>query len=847
MSTSMLLGLFDWIGDFFKSLFDLIPKIMYLLYASMACVLDVLQLFFRKLAGLDVYYIDGEAVQGDIVTNFITGILGIKDGRQNMSYSALSTVFWSMIVFGIIICFASTIIAIIKSHYSYDEKAAKGPMQYVYTAGKAIINMIAVPVIVVLGMYVSEAILTALDTITSTNSGVVDAMYGTEKGSDGKEVNLTDKFLVKVDTRTGKKTSIYYDIFGVHSGVVYGAGGGDEGSASENQKKYGLIAASSQPFSGSLFKVAAFNGNRARLGQISIEKNFTGGKNSTGEFKLFANAKDNDQLADMIDTAFACNLHAKNWFGLKYEFGDIVSMKYFTNYLTLGTNSFSKFNVGLVWYYYDLWQFNFIVGFAGIIVCVSIFINVILGLITRLFMCIVLFLVAPPLFGLAPLDGGKAGKGWRENFMKQALMAYGAVVGMNLVLMILPYMNEIDFFNIAIADYFAQTLVIIVGLITIKAVIATLSGLIGAADANETGGKIKDEVADVAGKATKMTVGAAKIGGKIGGKVGMAIGSDMIKAGGKLGGLIGKIGYTEKDANGNPIIGKDGKPVRHTLGGLASGIASGTGKAGGFVKAGAGKVKSGAGWLKNHIVGQDEENRTMFGQFLLGGTRTSKRKLKKSADAAAEASRLEAQAAAEERRGDTKAAAMLRKEARDKQNLSDTLKAEATTTSSGSAIAGMVKGGAQGLLGKAFERNEDGSLKKDKDGKPVGGSGIKGMLSLANAKLNVAKASIDGNGFAGAVSKALGDASKNLSLKDKDGKGAMGQMLSLAHDGLLKNDSGLGKFLDSSEIKKKPDHDKTTATSTAAMAKNTEEMKASMANMSEAIDKLAAALNKKKD
>lgn len=181
MSTSMLLGLFDWIGDFFKSLFDLIPKIMYLLYASMACVLDVLQLFFRKLAGLDVYYIDGEAVQGDIVTNFITGILGIKDGRQNMSYSALSTVFWSMIVFGIIICFASTIIAIIKSHYSYDEKAAKGPMQYVYTAGKAIINMIAVPVIVVLGMYVSEAILTALDTITSTNSGVVDAMYGTEK------------------------------------------------------------------------------------------------------------------------------------------------------------------------------------------------------------------------------------------------------------------------------------------------------------------------------------------------------------------------------------------------------------------------------------------------------------------------------------------------------------------------------------------------------------------------------------------------------------------------------------------------------------------------------------------
>ena len=53
----MLLGMFDWIGDFFKAMFDLIPKIMYLLYASLACVIDVLQLFFRKLAGLDVFYV----------------------------------------------------------------------------------------------------------------------------------------------------------------------------------------------------------------------------------------------------------------------------------------------------------------------------------------------------------------------------------------------------------------------------------------------------------------------------------------------------------------------------------------------------------------------------------------------------------------------------------------------------------------------------------------------------------------------------------------------------------------------------------------------------------------------
>lgn len=520
MQTSMLLGMFDWIGDFFKALFDLIPKVMYLLYASAACVLDVLQLFFRKLAGLDVYYVDGEPVTGDLVTNFITGILGINS--EGFTYSALTTVFWSMVVFGVIMCFACTIVAIIKSHYSYNEKSAKGPMQYVYTAGKAIINMVAVPIIVVLGLFVSEAILTALDTITSTSSGDIVSMYGQQ--------NVTD-YLVGAKTsadaslggNSNAVTYINYDVFGFAGAVQYGPSK-TEPITGITYKDIAKVGSKNQTFSGSLFKVAAYNANRVRIGEYKTTSKVTGFKNSYGgsngkKMLLFQKAGDDpDKLADMIDTAFACRLQLNDWYWFDYPdddvAGNIVSMKYFTNFLTLGTTAFSKFNVGAVWYYYDLWQFNFIVGFAGVIVCVSIFINIILGLMTRLFMCIGLFLVAPPLFGLAPLDEGKAAKSWRENFMKQVLMAYGAVLGMNIMFLILPYINQISFFNIGIADYFAQVLVIIVGLITIKAFISTFSGLVGGADANETGGKISEEVGSVVGKATNMTIGAAKLGTK---------------------------------------------------------------------------------------------------------------------------------------------------------------------------------------------------------------------------------------------------------------------------------------------------------------------------------------------
>ena len=555
--SSMILGMFSWIADFFKALFDLIPKVMYLLYTSFACVLDILQLFFRKLAGLDVYYVEGKAVTGDLVTNFITGILGIN--KDNITYSALSTVFWSMIVFGVIVCFAATLIAIIKSHYTYDEKSAKGPMQYVYTAGKAIINMVAVPIIVVLGLYVSEALLTALDSITSTNSSTITAMYGDQK-------NL----LVESTTAQGDKTYVYYDIFGFGSNIVYSAAainpheGRNQYSSTKDKKSLALTASKNETFSGSLFKTAAYNANRARIAGDSDEQidadfreMFSGIRDSD---ELFYSAQTFGQLADMIDTAFSCNLHVNKSFTFHYVTQSSVadarvawiSTTYFTQFVPRGCSAFSKFNIGAVWYYYDLWQFNFIVGFAGCLVCLTIFINVILGLMTRLFMCIVLFLINPPLFGLAPLDGGKAAKSWQTEFMKQVLMTYGAVVGMNLMLMILPYMNAIDFFNIPIADYFARTLLIIVGLITIKAVIATVSGLIGAADANDAGQKISGEVGKIAGRATRMTLGAAKLGAKA---AGFAL-KPAMAAGKGIGGAIGKGGEAIGVRIGNSKFGK---------------------------------------------------------------------------------------------------------------------------------------------------------------------------------------------------------------------------------------------------------------------------------------------------
>ena len=65
----------DTVVSGFQALIAVFPKIVYLLTMSILGVIDLFQLLFRKLAGLDCYYVDGNAQTGDLIYDFIRGIL----------------------------------------------------------------------------------------------------------------------------------------------------------------------------------------------------------------------------------------------------------------------------------------------------------------------------------------------------------------------------------------------------------------------------------------------------------------------------------------------------------------------------------------------------------------------------------------------------------------------------------------------------------------------------------------------------------------------------------------------------------------------------------------------------
>lgn len=526
---------FSRISDFMLGLFAAIPQLIYFLYASVACLLDALQYVLRKLAGLDVYYIDGTPRTGDIVLSFIKGVVGID---KSPTYSSLTTVFWSLVAFGIILLVLTTIFQLIKAHYNYDAKKSH-PFTIIGQSLKSLALMAIVPLTAIFGLYISQILLSTLDSITSYSSAsegvftitddqgnVVSSISDSFEGGytyviDGSDLeyeedeegNKTNKVVKKSDTPVYAS----YDIF---SSVMY---------------------TNSTTFSGVLFKTAAYNCNRVRMGQYTPTNQKTGAK--WDNFGVFYSTANGDELksivAEQIDYAFANCLtlkadlqrdnrllqqaQGKNWDYVSGSQEDAsIATAYFFGYGALNliglhdVKCFSKFNVGLVYYYYNLWGFNFFIGFAGVIAFVVVLGNITFGLITRLIQLLALFFVFPPLIGIAPLDEGNAFKQWRKQFLADVLMAYGAIIGMNLFFLILPFLNTISFFNIAILDAIMNILIMLAGLTMVGNLIKLLSGFIGGSDANKTGEDTRKAAGELGGKTLAATAKAGSLGIKVG-------------------------------------------------------------------------------------------------------------------------------------------------------------------------------------------------------------------------------------------------------------------------------------------------------------------------------------------
>lgn len=506
----------DWLSwggilDFLLEIVSVIPKTVYYLSVAAMSLMDIVQLLLRKVAGLDAHYIgdSSEPITGDIALSFIKSIFD-----KNTTFPAIRNAFWALVILGLILLIVTTIIAIIRQEYMPgDEESKERPSNnkifIISRSLKSLFLFLIVPVSAIFGLMLSDVFLVALDSAT-TSSEVGGALLTNSQ--------ITQNLLpMDIQGTNGKVTATYeyMDIFG-----------------------FGDFPTTTVTFSGMVFKSGAYIANRVRINDTyavdeSTKKDYYNliKDGDISNFEIFNKVSTDNpaEMAQLIDEAFAANVKLRTPAALERE-GVAANFKSKLIYGQDGQVShFSKFNVGLVWYYYNLWQYNFLVAFAFIVICLKLLVKIIMGLMRRIIELVALFIISPPIVAIMPLDGGKAFGEWRKNFIQKALAAYGSIIGMNLFFLILPYINEIKFFSaeamgltfwnassaIGMINLIISTVFMIAGLVTVEGFIELLSGIIGSESAAKTGGEMVGKVGDTIAKSAKYTGAAAGLATKL--------------------------------------------------------------------------------------------------------------------------------------------------------------------------------------------------------------------------------------------------------------------------------------------------------------------------------------------
>lgn len=497
----------EWFSGWWGAFISIIPKLLYFLCTLIFQLLDILQLLVRKVAGLDVVYYSSDTILGGAEATKESGDLVLRFIRTIFTgdNAILSNIFWALIILALILLIITTFVAVLRSEYAATDAKSASKGKIIGKAFKAIASFAIVPIVCFFGIYLSNIILQALDTITSgtSSSEIGGATYTvTDESGNTTTYNISNLFQ-QFTTETDQKTYIAYNFWG-NSDKVH-------------------VATTSTPISGLIFKASAYKANRIRNSTI-FQNHLSETNVSAGVFNNFG--QQYSRAANLLDECYANSYTLKTAASLGsnddfnksflYPFGDRSS--FIGNYAPDSIQSFDKNDVKQVWFYYDLWSFNFVICIGALVIAAKLLIYLTFGLMKRIFELVVLFLIAAPISSLMPLDDGAALKKWREKFTSKVIAAYGPIVGLNLFFVILPFITEINFFNIPFVDSIVSMLFVIVGLIMVKDLCGTISEFIGGDDSLKGGEGMSGEVGGTIskiGQVAAMPAGLAVKGSKL--------------------------------------------------------------------------------------------------------------------------------------------------------------------------------------------------------------------------------------------------------------------------------------------------------------------------------------------
>lgn len=382
----------NFINDLIGTVLNwLIIGIYQLIIVSLSRIVDALEMIFYILAGIESPVYINKSVE---TTNFNISNNLLLDLLFNPQ---VMTILLRLAILSIFLLIIFTFIAIIKAEYSYDGKTVS-KMSIVGKSLKALMSFIFVPIMALFGVFASSMLLQSLNEATK----------------DGSSSTIGTQIVI---------ASAY-----------------SSNRVRENDKYFRAMVNDELNDMGVFIKEASGTADNTTREVIATTIDIA----FKSKMSVFPNDERERFKGDKTGGAFGRGVESFDVF--LFDMEEHFDSKYTKENENGGYANFA-FDIGdpyLMFYYYNLWNFNYIVALGSLLIVAWIFIKIMLGLCKRIFEVMMLFLAAPIAISMMPLDNGSALKNWKERFIGRVAMVFAPVVIMNLFLFLLGWISNID-------------------------------------------------------------------------------------------------------------------------------------------------------------------------------------------------------------------------------------------------------------------------------------------------------------------------------------------------------------------------------------------------------------------
>ena len=528
---------------FFTDPLAILSQLLYFLETCCYTLLDLAQLMFRLVAGLDTYSlagteIEGEAIggiqlggSGDIFYQLIRRTFIVGDD----SYSVIAIAFWSLVILAAILLFISTIAAMIKSEVDVgkDGRLDNSKGKIIINSIKALLYFAIVPIACYFGIWLGNVVLFVVDSATSPQATSIISIDENARQNLESENGSYNYYIFWGEARNTTYTSI--------SGLVnkiclY------SGNRIRNDDAFYQMIVSDVPPENPPENDPTENPDGEEPG-ASGETQTTPIEGATYNFGIITQSSP-EAAAAVVDDLFMFNAKLRtpqvlNSYDYSSGYGNAsgTTVEYF-----------DRSNIALVSYFYDLKSYNHILAILFIFTGGKVLLTLSFAAMHRIIMLLAMMFAEPITLSFMPLDKGEAFGKWRKSFISHVISLYILVLVVNVFYIIAPIFQTFTFFSttlssLAWADMVVQAAFIIAALMAIQSFEKMFSGFLGGESIMEAGGKTMEGLTKAAKTVGGVAMGAAQLGMHAAG-----LGVHLAGAAGHIGAAGIKAGLTAKNA-----------------------------------------------------------------------------------------------------------------------------------------------------------------------------------------------------------------------------------------------------------------------------------------------------------